>query len=103
MANRKNNMVVGLFVLISMLILLFGIYFLKETTPGQKSDTYYAVFDQVSTLQDGDPVKVNGVKSGKVVGISLKDNHVRVTLKLDRGLKLNKDCEVRIQNIGLMG
>jgi phospholipid/cholesterol/gamma-HCH transport system substrate-binding protein len=28
---------------------------------------------------------------------------VRVTLKLDRGVKLPKDSEVRIQNIGLMG
>lgn len=103
MANRKNNMVVGLFVLLSLIILLFGIYFLKETTPGQKTDTYYAVFDQVSTLQDGDPVKVNGVKSGKVSGIKLEGNRVKVTLKLDRGVRLNKDCQVRIQNIGLMG
>jgi phospholipid/cholesterol/gamma-HCH transport system substrate-binding protein len=103
MTNRKNNMVVGLFVLLSLLILLFGIYFLKETTPGQKTDTYYAVFDQVSTLQDGDPVKVNGVKMGKVTAIHLQDNTVRVTLKLNRGVHLNKDCQVRIQNIGLMG
>jgi phospholipid/cholesterol/gamma-HCH transport system substrate-binding protein len=103
MANRKNNMVVGLFVLLSLIILLFGIYFLKETTPGQKTDTYYAVFDQVSTLQDGDPVKVNGVKAGKVGNIKLEGNRVKVTLKLDRGVRLSKDCQVRIQNIGLMG
>jgi phospholipid/cholesterol/gamma-HCH transport system substrate-binding protein len=103
MTNRKNNIVVGLFVILSLLILLFGVYFLKETVPGQKSDTYHAVFNQVSTLQDGDPVKVNGVKMGKVDGIELKGNRVRVALKLDRGIKLPKDSEVRIQNIGLMG
>jgi phospholipid/cholesterol/gamma-HCH transport system substrate-binding protein len=103
MTNRKNNIVVGLFVILSLLILLFGVYFLKEATPGQKSDTYYARFPQVSTLQDGDPIKVNGVKMGKVDGIELKDNRVRVTLKLDKGVKLPKDSEIRIQNIGLMG
>lgn len=103
MTNRKNNTVVGLFVILSLLILLFGVYFLKETVPGRKSDTYHVMFDQVSTLQDGDPVKVNGVKMGKVQGIDLEGNRVRVTLKLDRGLKLPKDSEVRIQNIGLMG
>jgi phospholipid/cholesterol/gamma-HCH transport system substrate-binding protein len=103
MTNRKNNIVVGLFVILSLLILLFGVYFLKEATPGQKSDIYYAVFPQVSTLQDGDPIKVNGVKMGKVAGIELKGSDVRVTLKMDRGVKLPKDTEVRIQNIGLMG
>lgn len=103
MTNRKNNIVVGLFVILSLLILLFGVYFLKESAPGRKSDTYHALFTQVSTLQDGDPVKVNGVKMGKVQGIELRGNKVLVTLKLDRGLKLPKDSDVRIQNIGLMG
>jgi phospholipid/cholesterol/gamma-HCH transport system substrate-binding protein len=103
MTNRKNNIVVGLFVILSLLILLFGVYFLKETVPGRKSDNYHVLFSQVSTLQDGDPVKVNGVKMGKVQGIELVGNRVRVNLKLDRGLKLPKDSEVRIQNIGLMG
>jgi len=103
MTNRKNNIVVGLFVILSLLILLFGVYFLKEATPGQKSDTYYAIFPQVSTLQDGDPIKVNGVKMGKVDGIELTGSNVRVTLKMNRGVKLPKDTEVRIQNIGLMG
>lgn len=103
MTNRKNNIVVGLFVILSLLILLFGVYFLKETVPGRKSDNYQVLFPQVSTLQDGDPVKVNGVKMGKVQGIELSGNRVRVSLKLDRGLKLPKDSDVRIQNIGLMG
>jgi|GEM_PF-337426 len=103
MTNRKNNTVVGLFVILSLMILLFGVYFLKETVPGRKSDVYRVLFDQVSTLQDGDPVKVNGVKMGKVSGIALKGNRVSVALKLDRGIKLPKDSDVRIQNIGLMG
>ena len=103
MTNKKNNIVVGLFVILSLLILLFGVYFLKEASPGQKTDTYSVMFPQVSTLQDGDPVKVNGVKMGKVTQIELKGNRVRVTLKLNRGLQLPKDSDVRIQNIGLMG
>ncbi len=103
MTNRKNNIVVGFFVILSLFILLFGIYYLKETVPGQKSDIYHVLFNQVSTLQEGDPVKVNGVKLGKVDKIELQGSRVRVTLKLDRGIKLPKDSEVRIQNIGLMG
>ncbi len=103
MTNKKNNIVVGLFVVLSLVILLVGVYFLKETVPGRKTDNYHANFDQVSTLQDGDPVKINGVKMGKVQGIELTGNRVRVRLQLDHGIKLPKDSEVRIQNIGLMG
>jgi phospholipid/cholesterol/gamma-HCH transport system substrate-binding protein len=103
MTNRKNNIVVGLFVLLSLFILLFGVYFLKEAKPGQKTDSYTAWFPQVSTLQDGDPVKVNGVKAGKVEGIALDKGRVKVSIKLNRGIAIPKDSEVRIQNIGLMG
>jgi phospholipid/cholesterol/gamma-HCH transport system substrate-binding protein len=103
MTNRKNNIVVGLFVLLSLAILLFGVYFLKEAKPGQKTDTYRILFDQVSTLQGGDPVKVNGVAAGKVDDIDLDGTRVRVTVKLRRGIRIPKDSDVRIQNIGLMG
>jgi phospholipid/cholesterol/gamma-HCH transport system substrate-binding protein len=102
-SNKKNNIVVGLFVTLALFVLLFGIYFLEETSPGQKSDVYKVRFDQVSTLQDGDPVKVNGVKAGKVQGVELRGRRVLVTLKLNRGVRLPKDSRVRIQNIGLMG
>lgn len=103
MTNRKNNTVVGLFVLFSIAILLFGVYFLKDATPGQKTDIYEVLFDQVSTLQGGDPVKVNGVNAGKVEAIALEGTRVKVTMKLNRGIALPKDSDVRIQNIGLMG
>lgn len=103
MTNRKNNITVGFFVILSLFILLFGVYYLKETVPGQKTDSYKVLFNQVSTLQEGDPVKVNGVKLGKVDKIELEGSRVRVSLKLDRGIKLPKNSEVRIQNIGLMG
>src|SRR5688572_339052 len=103
MNNQKNNTVVGLFVVLALLILVFGTYFLKEAVPGQKMDTYRVVFRQVSTLTEGDPVKVNGVKMGKVHKIDLRGIEVSVVLKLRQGLRIPKDSEVRIQNIGLMG
>ena len=103
MNSRSQNLVVGAFTLTSLLILLFGVYFLKETKPGRKMEVYTAVFEQVSTLQEGDPVKVNGVKMGKVKRIELVEGNVKVTLEVRRGVKLPKDSEIRIQNIGLMG
>jgi len=100
---RSQNIAVGAFVLAALAILVFGVYFLKETVPGRSTDLYTAHFDQVSTLQEGDPVKVNGVKSGRVLSIALDGTRVLVRFEIEHGIRLPKDSEVRIQNIGLMG
>ncbi len=103
MSSRSQNIAVGAFVIGALATMVFGVYFLKETVPGRATDVYFARFDQVSTLQESDPVKVNGVKAGRVTGIALEGRLVRVTFEVTRGLRLPKDSEVRIQNIGLMG
>ncbi len=103
MSPRTQNITVGGFVLGALAVLVFGIYFLKETVPGRAMDTYGAHFAQVSTLQTGDPVKVNGVKAGRVTAIALEGRRVRVTFEIEEGIRLPRDSEVRIQNIGLMG
>src|SRR5665213_4604670 len=98
MNSRSQNLVVGAFVLATLVILLFGIYFLKETAPGSKTDVYHARLDQVSTLQAGDPVKVNGVKMGKVTSINLEGRSVDVTFEIRHGITLPVNSEIRIQN-----
>jgi len=103
MTSRSQNITVGAFVLGAVAVLVFGLYFLKETVPGRAMEAYAAHFDQVSTLQTGDPVKVNGVKAGRVTAIELEGRGVRVDFEIERGVRLPKDSEVRIQNIGLMG
>lgn len=103
MSPRLQNTVVGAFVIGALAVLVGGVYFLKETVPGRSSDAYFARFEQVSTLQEGDPVKVNGVKAGRVTSIALEGRGVRVGFSVDRGVRLPKNSEVRIQNIGLMG
>lgn len=102
MSPRARNIIVGTFVLASLLLLLFGVYFLKETVPGRKTTRTMRASIR-STLEEGDPVKVNGVSMGKVTGVELEGTGVRVTFNVQHGLLLPKDSEIRIQNIGLMG
>jgi phospholipid/cholesterol/gamma-HCH transport system substrate-binding protein len=103
MTSRTQNIAVGAFVLAALALLVFGVYYLKETVPGQSRQTYHARFAQVSTLQDGDPVKVDGVKAGRVTSIALAEPGVIVEFEIEDGIRIPKDSEVRIQNIGLMG
>ena len=103
---KKNSALyfsVGLVVLLAVVILVFGMFFLNEKDPRETFNTFYLRFSQVSTLVLDDPVKVNGVKMGKVEDISLAGHRVVVRIRLRTDVKIPKDSEVRVQNIGIMG
>ncbi|MCQ2089666.1 MAG: MlaD family protein [Fibrobacter sp.] len=94
---------VGLVVILAVIILVFGVFFLNEKDPRETFNTFYLRFTQVSTLVIDDPVKVNGVKLGKVEKIELSGHRVTVTIRLRTDVKIPKDSEIRVQNIGIMG
>ena len=103
---KKNSslyFVVGLVVLLAIVILVFGMLFLNDKDPRTKYNTFYLRFPQVSTLALDDPVKVNGVKLGKVETIELSGHRVTVKIQLRTDVKIPKDSEIRVQNIGIMG
>ena len=103
---KKNSALyfsVGLVVLLAIVILVFGMFFLNEKDPRETFNTFYLRFTQVSTLVLDDPVKVNGVKMGKVEDISLAGHRVVVRIRLRTDVKIPKDSEIRVQNIGIMG
>ena len=103
---KKNSALyfsVGLVVLLAVVILVFGMFFLNEKDPRETFNTFYLRFTQVSTLVLDDPVKVNGVKMGKVEDISIAGHRVVVRIRLRTDVKIPKDSEVRVQNIGIMG
>ena len=103
---KKNSALyfsVGLVVILALIILVFGIFFLNEKDPRETFNTFHLRFTQVSTLVLDDPVKVNGVKLGKVETIELSGHRVVVTIRLRSDVKIPKDSEIRVQNIGIMG
>ncbi|MBQ2559641.1 MAG: MCE family protein [Fibrobacter sp.] len=103
---KKNTALyfsVGLVVLLAIFILIFGMFFLNEKDLRETFDVYHLRFTQVSTLVLDDPVKINGVKLGRVESIELSGHRVVVTIRLKSNVKIPKDSEVRVQNIGIMG
>ena len=103
---KKNTALyfsVGLVVLLAIFILIFGMIFLNEKDLRETFDVYHLRFTQVSTLVLDDPVKINGVKLGRVESIELAGHRVVVTVRLKSNVKIPKDSEIRVQNIGIMG
>ena len=61
-------------------------------------------FDQIGGLKSRAPVVISGVKVGQVASIALDgDMRARVTIDVDRGLKLPADSSATILTAGLLG
>lgn len=103
MNSRKNDFIVGAVITLSIIILVVGVIWLKDFNIGEETKEIKAYFNNVGTLVEGDPVKVNGVKKGKVLTIILEGTTVIVTLEVDSKVVIPVDSKIIIQNIGLMG
>jgi phospholipid/cholesterol/gamma-HCH transport system substrate-binding protein len=105
MSGRKTqNVIVGAVVLVALFLLIFGMAFLSEYRPGQRNEEYVIKAGQVGLLSEGDPVKFNGVKVGKVTRIELtKDHLVEIGAEVQAGVRIPVGSTVEIQNVGLMG
>ncbi len=94
---------VGGFILIALFILIAGVLWLKSSTLTRSLVEYSVLFPNIGSLQQGDPVQVNGVRKGVVGSIALTGSRVTVVIKLDKNVTLTDSSTITVQNIGLMG
>lgn len=91
MKASKKEFIIGLCVAISLLVLFFGIDFLKGVNVFKAANYYYAQYTNVAGLQVSAPVTLDGFKVGQVRSLQYEfDNpgHVKVELSLDKALQL---------------
>jgi phospholipid/cholesterol/gamma-HCH transport system substrate-binding protein len=100
--NKKVNIKVGITIIVTLAILLYGIAFLKEIKFGVDTNEYTVYFPEVSGLKEGDPVGVMGVAKGKVKKIELVGDSVKVDFNLSKDVVLKKDYSVSVAMIELM-
>jgi len=102
---KKTNvdLIVGASILSALFILIAGVIWLKEASIASKMVTYTVLFQEVGTLQHGDPVYANGVKKGTVAKIGLRGTQVAVVLNLDRSVPVTDSTRVAVINVGLLG
>jgi len=101
--SRRTEIQVGLTVLVSLGLLLWGVTWLKELSLTGKHRSWLVRFEQTGGLSKSDEVQVNGIRKGSVEDVKLVDGAVLVHLQLETDVKLTHDCRVAIRNVGLMG
>ena len=103
MRDLSTEVKVGAVVVLAIVILIYGIIWVKEYRFNVENYTYTAGFPQIGTLEVGDPVAVLGVDKGEVSKIELDGNTVWVTMSLATDVTLKEDVRMTVMNVGLMG
>jgi phospholipid/cholesterol/gamma-HCH transport system substrate-binding protein len=100
----KNEIVVGIFFFTAMAILgYFTIIMSGEIFQRYEYYRVNVIFPSIEGLGVNDKVKVNGVLSGTVEDIQLRDNIVWVRLKMYIKFTLYENYKIRIKNETALG
>lgn len=86
-----REVIIGITVIIALLVLFFGINYLKGINIFKASNYYYSTYTNVAGLSQSAPVTLNGFKVGLVREIEYQyDNpgHIMVEMSLNRDLKV---------------
>src|SRR5881628_1156398 len=89
--------VVGIVLLFVAIELTLGLGLLRRRYP------LYATFRDVQGLDSGADVRLAGIKAGRVDGMQIEQDHVRVTLLINGGLVVKKDSLARLDFRALSG
>lgn len=106
MKTWSKNVKIGIAFLISLVMIYFGINFLKGVNIFQKQNTYISVFDNVNNLNVSSPVLVNGYQVGLVNSIHMMQSDsmkLAVEIRLDKGFKVKKGSKLEFSTDFLGG
>lgn len=95
---------VGIFVTVCLAVLAYLILRVEDLRLfGGPEERIEVLFDSVVGLDDKAPVRVAGVRVGRVDGISLEGRRARVSLVLEEPVPLNEGSRASIANSGILG
>lgn len=99
-----KEFIIGICVLVALVVLFFGIDFLRGINLFQPTNFYHASYSNVASLEIAAPVTIDGYKVGQVREINFDFNspgEIDVVLALDEKLSLPIDSRAVIES-GLM-
>jgi phospholipid/cholesterol/gamma-HCH transport system substrate-binding protein len=100
----KQEVRVGLLVLVGFVVFTGFMFWLTGRSLVSKAIPVRVVFKDVSGLKEGDPVRVSGVKKGRVGQVRLQRvGHVAVTLQLDPEVRPHKDARATVASADFLG
>lgn len=95
----------ALLVILAIVLLIFGYYFLKGNNLLDGSRTFYAVYDDVEGLAKSSKVTINGLEVGKVLDIEIMNQRANllITFTVENDFKFSKNSIAKIYGGGIIG
>ena len=97
---------IGIFAVISLAALFWGVNFLKGKNIFSRTNTYYAIFNRVDGLKPTNDVLLSGYKVGLVKSIKFEEGHTGrliVTLLVEKRYQIPRNSIVKLISADLMG
>jgi phospholipid/cholesterol/gamma-HCH transport system substrate-binding protein len=101
--NISTEAKVGSVSLIACVLLAYIIIHLGSFTFGDKGYPVEAVFNQVNGLKEGNVVRYAGVDVGRIKGVEVLPEGVKITMMMNPGVKIPEGSKFMIGADGLMG
>lgn len=101
--DRKTEIKVGLTVLVGIIIFIWIFGWAKNFSLQSNDQIIKVKFNNVSGLEIGDPVTVNGMRKGYVKEMVVGANDVIVELLLEKNIILKEDATFAVTMLDLMG
>ncbi|MBQ2303190.1 MAG: MCE family protein [Bacteroidales bacterium] len=102
----KTEIKIGIVGFGILLLLFFGIKFLKGIDVFQKETTYYVFYDNVSGMYEGNYIYLNGMKVGYVKDIEAMGERAEkflVTVAVDSKIKITDDSKMMFFSADILG
>jgi phospholipid/cholesterol/gamma-HCH transport system substrate-binding protein len=98
---ERNPVTIGLVSIVVLAALLVAALKVNDLPLIGGGTTYYADFTDASGLKSGDEVRIAGVRVGKVTGVSLDGDKVKVAFKIKTGSRFGDKtgAEVKIKTL----
>jgi phospholipid/cholesterol/gamma-HCH transport system substrate-binding protein len=106
MLKISNESKVGIFTLVTLVILILGYSFMKGRNVFNSPDVYYAYYNKIEGLVESNPVILYGYKVGKVEKITItniKGRNILVKFTVKNEVLLPIDSRARIVSTDLIG
>jgi len=100
---HKTELKVGIAVIVGIILFIWILTWAKSFSLSTSDKNILVRFKNVSGLEIGDEVALNGVKKGFVDDFKVDGNDVIVKLSVEKDTPLKEDAEFRIAMLDLMG
>lgn len=97
---HSKEFTIGLSVIVALVVMYFGIEYLKGNNVIKPANYYYTTYNNVTGLAQSAPVTINGFKVGLVREMTYdyeNPGYINVEMSLEKGLQLPKDTKAALK------